>query len=133
MADWRKLAISALLADGVIDDTEVKVIKKELYADGKIDRQEVEFLVELRNEAQKKAKGAPMHSGFENLFFKAVQDNVLDNGIISTKEANWLRKMLYADNKIDESEKKFLKKLKGAATKTSPAFDALYAECVGGK
>ncbi len=131
MANFRKLAIAALLADGKIDDTEVKVIKKELYEDGKIDRSEVEFLIELRNAAQKKAKGGALSPAFENLFFKAIQDNVLDNGIISTREAQWLRKMLYADGKIDEGEKKFLRKLKGAATRTSPAFDALYAECVG--
>jgi uncharacterized tellurite resistance protein B-like protein len=133
MADFRKLSIAALLADGKIDDTEVKVIKKELYADGKIDKKEVEFLIELRNAAQKKAKGGTLSPAFENLFFKAVQDNVLDNGIISTKEAGWLRKMLYADKRIDENEKKFLKKLKGAAHKTSPAFDALYNECLSKK
>ena len=133
MADFRKLAIAALLADGVIDDAEVKVIKKELYADGAIDQKEVEFLIELRNEAQKRAKGQPLHAGFENLFFKAVTDNVLTDGEISGKEANWLRKMLFADGKVDDNEKKFLKKLKGSATKTSPLFNALYEECVGAK
>jgi uncharacterized tellurite resistance protein B-like protein len=129
--DFKKLAIAALLADGKIDDTEVKIIKKELYADGKIDKKEVEFLIELRNAAQKKAKGESLSTAFENLFFKAIQDNVLSDGVISAKEATWLRKMLYADGKIDESEKKFLKKLKAGATKTAPAFDALYEECVG--
>ena len=132
MADFRKLAIAALLADGKIDDTEVKVIKKELYADGKIDRSEVGFLIELRNAAQKKAKGESLSAAFENLFFKAIQDNVLEDGVISTKEATWLRKMLFADGKIDDNEKKFLRKLKGTATRTSAAFDALYQECVGG-
>jgi hypothetical protein len=131
MADWRKFTIAALLADGKIDDTEVKVIKKELYADGKIDKKEVEFLIDLRNAAQKKAKGGNLRASFENLFFKAIQDNVLEDGVISGKEAAWLRKMLFADGKIDDNEKKFLKKLKASATKTSPAFDALYKECVG--
>jgi uncharacterized membrane protein YebE (DUF533 family) len=133
MADWRKLAIAAFLADGKIDDAEVKVLKKELYEDGEIDQKEVEFLIELRTEAQRRAKGEPLHSGFENLFFKAISDNVLQDGAISGKEANWLRKMLFADGKIDEGEKKFLKKLKGAATKVAPAFEALCAECLGGK
>jgi hypothetical protein len=131
MADFRKLSIAALLADGKIDDVEVKVIKKELYADGQIDRKEVEFLIDLRNAAQKKAAGGTLSTAFENLFFKAISDNVLQDGVISTKEANWLRKMLFADGKIDEGEKKFMKKLKAGATKTSAAFDALYAECVG--
>ena len=131
MADWRKLAVAALLADGIVDETEVKVLRKELWADGKIDREEVEFLIELRNAAQKKAKGEPLSASFENLFFKAIQDNVLEDGVISSKEAAWLRKMLFADGKIDDNEKKFLKKLRATATKTSPAFDALYNECVG--
>jgi hypothetical protein len=130
MADFRKLSIAALLADGKIDDSEVKVIKKELYADGRIDRKEVEFLIELRNAAQKKAKGGTLSPAFESLFFKAVQDNVLEDGVITAKEAGWLRKMLYADKKIDENEKKFLKKLKSQASKTSPVFDALYNECL---
>ena len=64
-------------------------IKKELYADGQIDKKEVEFLIDLRNAAQKKAKGEPLSTAFENLFFKAIQDNVLDDGAISTKEAGW--------------------------------------------
>ena len=37
MADWRKLTIQVLLADGKIDNTEVKFLKKELWADKKID------------------------------------------------------------------------------------------------
>jgi hypothetical protein len=130
MADWKKVALAALLADGQIDDNEVKVLKKELYADGKIDKEEVEFLIELRNAAQKRAKGAELSATFEKFFFKAVQDNVLEDGVIDASEASWLRKMLYADKKIDDNEKKFLSKLKKSATKTSPAFDALCAECL---
>jgi hypothetical protein len=131
MADWKQLARKTILADGKIDDDEVKVLRKELYADGKIDKAEVEFLIALRNEAQKRAKGGPINANFERLFFKAMADKVLDNGIISAAEAKWLRTMLYADKKIDDNEKKFLKDLKKNATKISPAFEALYAECVG--
>jgi len=38
MADWRETALTILLSDGAIDDREVNVIRKELFADGKIDR-----------------------------------------------------------------------------------------------
>jgi uncharacterized tellurite resistance protein B-like protein len=135
MADFKKLVIATLLADGKIDDDEVKVLKKELYEDGKIDRKEVDFLIELRNEAQKKAKSkqAEVNPTFTKLFFKAISDNVLADGKIDTAEANWLRKMLFADGKIDDDEKKFLTSLKKAALATSPAFDKLYAECVPAK
>jgi uncharacterized tellurite resistance protein B-like protein len=131
MADWRKLAVQVLLADGVIDDTEVKILRKELWADGKIDKDEVNFLIELRNQAQKKARGGELSPAFENLFFKAIEQNVMEDGVIDAKEANWLRKMLFADGKIDAREKKFLQKIKKEATKVSPAFQALYDECMG--
>jgi len=136
MADWRKVALSAFLADGVIDDTEVKILKKELWADGKIDRDEVDFLIDLRNLAQKKAKALKeeLHPSFEKLFFKAIEENVLEDGRIDDAEAKWLRKMLFADGKIDDNEKKFLGRIKKAATRgTSAAFDKLYEECMGKK
>jgi hypothetical protein len=128
MANWRNLALAALLADGKIDDTEVKLLRKELWADGKIDKQEVEFLIDLRNTIQKKK--LETNPAFENLFFKAIEQNVLTDGVIDAKEANWLRKMLFADGRIDPGEKKFLQRLKKGATKTSPAFEKLYAECM---
>jgi uncharacterized tellurite resistance protein B-like protein len=132
MADWRKLALEAILADGKIDDPEVKMLQRELWADGKIDAKEVEFLIELRTTAQKKAKAKKetVNPKFETLFFKAIEQNVLRDGKISAKEANWMRKMLFADGKIDDNEKKFLNRVKKAATKTSPEFDQLYQECV---
>jgi hypothetical protein len=130
MADWRKLAKESLLADGKIDETEVKVLRKELWADGKIDRDEVKFLIDLRNAAQKKSKGGELLPAFEKLFFKAIEDNVLADGKISAKEAAWLRAMLFADGKIDSNEKKFLTKLKKSAESHSPAFDKLYEECM---
>ena len=133
MADWRKVALSAFLADGVIDDTEVKILKKELWADGKIDQDEVEFLIDLRNLAQKKAKKGKLKSAFEKLFFKAIEENVLADGTIDDEEARWLRAMLFADKKIDANEKKFLARLKKGAKSTSPAFDKLYEECLAKK
>ena len=56
MADWRKLSMAALLAEGKIDEAGCKVLKKELWEDGKIDDEEVKFLIELREAAQRKAK-----------------------------------------------------------------------------
>ena len=132
MADWKKLAISLTLADGRIDDDEVKILRKELWADGKIDKDEVKFLIEMRNRAQKKAKAqqAEVNPKFETLFFRAIQNNVLKDGKIDPKEAQWLRKMLFADRKIDANEKRFLARIKKAAKKTSLDFDKLYTECM---
>ncbi|MHB1425546.1 MAG: tellurite resistance TerB family protein [Gemmataceae bacterium] len=132
MADWRKLAMETILADGEIDDAEVRILKKELFADAEIDSEEVQFLIELRNKAQKRAKtnATEVNPKFETLFFKAIQQNVLRDGKIDAEEANWLRTMLFADRKIDENEKKFLKRMKKEATHVSPEFEQLYQECV---
>ena len=114
MEKWKNLAIALTLADGKIDDEEVKILKKALWADRKIDDEEVKFLIELRNAAQKKAKARKeeVNPSFERLFFKAIEENVLTDG------------------KIDENEKKFLVRIKKAAKQTSPEFDALYDQCM---
>ncbi len=132
MADWRKLAINTLLADGKIDDDEVKALRKELWEDGKIDLEEINFLVSLRNLAQKKAKAKKeeVNPKFTALFFKAVKENVLADGKIDASEAGWLRGMLFADGKIDADERKFLEGVKKEAKETSPEFNRLYDECM---
>jgi len=132
MAEWKNLAIALTLADGKIDDDEVKILKKELWADGEIDEDEVKFLIELRNAAQKKARARKeeVNANFEKLFFRAIEENVLKDGQIDAAEAKWLETMLFADGKIDDNEKKFLTRIKKAATRTSPAFDTLCARCL---
>jgi hypothetical protein len=124
MADLQKLRAD-ILADGRIDDDEVTRLRDELYADGKIDQDEVEFLIALRNEARS------VSASFEQLFFRALKDNVLADGSIDAEEAAWLRRMLFADGTIDDNEKQFLRDLRGAARRVSPEFEALCDECLG--
>ncbi len=71
-----------------------------------------------------------MNPKFTELFFKAIEENVLKDGKIDAAEAGWLRGMLFADGKIDEDEKKFLLKLKKSAKATSPQFEHLYEDCM---
>jgi hypothetical protein len=125
MADLQKLK-ATILADGMIEDHEVEVIRQELYADGKIDKDEAEFLIALRNEAR------GVCPAFEELFFEAVKRNVLADGSIDAEEAGWLRRMLYADGKIDERERKFVWQLRHEASRVSPEFQQLYDECMTG-
>jgi hypothetical protein len=127
MANWEQVAMATILADGKIDDAEVKVLRKELYADGKIDMAEVKFLIGLRNLAQKKAKAKkrPVNPTFEKMFFKAIEDNVLKDGKIDASEVKWLEDMLFADGKIDANERKFLAILKKKAKSVHDSFDKL--------
>jgi hypothetical protein len=54
----------------------------------------------------------------------------LADGKIDAEESAWLRRMLFADGKIDDHERKFLHELKGEAKQTGPEFDALFHECM---
>jgi hypothetical protein len=132
MADWRNTSMALILADGIIGDDEIKVLRKELLADGKIDQDEVTFLVELRNSAQKKAKAkkVEVNPKFEKFFGDAVKNYVLADGKIDDSEADWLRKVIFADKKVDAGEKKLLTDLKKTAKSVSPKFDKLYNECM---
>jgi len=125
MAEWRKLAKLALLADGKIDTREVQILREALFADNRIDRSELEFLKELRNEAKSYVRA------FTDLFIDGVKSYMLADGTISATETTWLRKAILADGKVDEDEKRLLKELKAAARSTSPEFDALFTELAG--
>jgi len=124
MADWRKLAKEALLADGRIDTREVEILRKALFADQRIDKSELEFLAELRKAAKSTVKE------FMKLFTDAVKNHMQADGVITDSETAWLRKTIFADNKVDADEIQLLKELKQLAKQTSPEFDKLYAECV---
>ena len=137
MADWRKTARMIFLADGVSKLGEkLKALKKELTEDGKIDLDEIRFLMDLRTLAGKRAKAKKKNvdPAFDLLFFKLLYDELMADGQIDKAEAGWLREVLFADGKIDKNEKAFLQKLKKAARdKTCPEFEKLYEECMAAK
>ena len=124
MADWRRLAMSALLADGAIDEREVAILRKEFFADRRIDRAEMEFLLEARKKA---ASSVP---SFEKLLLECLRSVILADDSISPEETEWIRQFIYADGKVDAVEKHWLKELKCLAARVCPEFDALYAKCM---
>src|ERR1051326_9568724 len=87
-----------ILAKGKIDKPELELLRRELYAGGKIDRQKADFLVELHKRVQH------MNPAFQHFFYQAIKDHILADGDIDTEEAAWLRQMLFADGKIDDEE-----------------------------
>jgi uncharacterized tellurite resistance protein B-like protein len=119
MADWKKLAKALVLADGYIEEKETEIIRKELLADGVINKSEAEFLVDLRNSAPKAV------AKFHTFVFEVVKKAILADGDISAAEAAWLTKFILADGKVDDMEKAFLKDLKASAKKTCPEFEEL--------
>jgi hypothetical protein len=69
-----------ILANGRVDGDELEVLRRELYAGGKIDRPKADFLVELHKRVHH------MTPAFEHFFFQAIKDHILANGRISAEE-----------------------------------------------
>jgi hypothetical protein len=111
-----------IMATGKVDKAELEILRQQLYARGGIDRQGADFLVELHKRVQH------VTPAFEHFFYQAIKDHILAHGRIDAEEAAWLRRMLFADGKIDDLERKFLHELKGEAKQVSREFEALFAE-----
>lgn len=107
----------SILADGVIDETEVQELRKVLFADGKIDTEEAEFLFEL-NDA---VSGKNNHPSWETLFVEAITSLLLDDetspGEIDDEEAKWLLSKIQGDGQLDKIEQALLDNLKAKAKK----------------
>ena len=123
MADLRQLEHD-ILAIGKVEGEELEVLRRRVYAGGKIDRKTADFLVELHKRVQHRTPA------FENFFYQAIKDHILANGRISEEESDWLRRMLFADDKIDDEERKFLHELKGEARHVSHGFEVLFNESI---
>jgi hypothetical protein len=65
---------------------------------------------------------------FDRFFYQALKDHILTHGRINAEASAWLRRMLCADGKIDDEERKFLHELKGEAEQVSREFDLLFEE-----
>jgi hypothetical protein len=113
-----------IIANGRIQEHELKLLEDLLYTDGKIERNEANFLVELHKRVQIRSPA------FEKFFYKALKDHVLANGSIGPGEVKWLRDVLLDDDRIDDEERKFLRELKGEAGKFPEEFEKLYKECM---
>jgi hypothetical protein len=125
VADWKKTAKAFLLADGAIDEREVAVLRKELFADGKIDDVEMDFLLDLRHHAQRLAPS------FHALVVEALKSCCLAGDAIKPGSAGLLRRWIFADGKVDYGEKRYLQELRAAARQVPRDFEDLYRQCVG--
>jgi hypothetical protein len=111
-----------ILATGKVDSHELEALRKQIYAGGKIDRRGADFLVELHKRVQH------LNPAFEQFFYQAIKDHILAQGRIDAEEAAWLRRMLFADGKVEDEERKFLHELKGEAQQVSREFEVLIEE-----
>ena len=110
---------SELLTDRKITDAEVEVIRNHIHRDGRLDLEDVKFLVGLLSEA------GEVCPAFDELFFPALKEAVLEDGRIGQDEQFYLLKMLYSDGHVRPSEKQFLLELREEAQEVTPEFEAL--------
>ena len=107
----------SILADGVIDEQEVKLLRDVLYADGIIDSEEAEFLFELNNAVS----GKDNHPTWATLFIDAISSYLLGDenspNELDENEATWLIERIQGDRKLDEIEIALLNNLKSKAKK----------------
>jgi hypothetical protein len=113
-----------ILANGRVDGRELEVLRRKLYAGGKVGRREADFLVELHKRVQHRTPA------FEHFFYQAVKDHVLADGRVDAEGAAWLRRMLLAGGKLKDEERKLLHEIKGEAGQVSREFEALFKDCM---
>ena len=126
MADWRKVALALALADGKVSERETAILRRELIeADGKLDRSELEFLLEVK---QRATATAPSFNEFVNL---AVKKLILHrDAAISPGEVQWLTQWIFRDGKVSADERELLHALRRDAKTACPEFQALYDRCM---
>ena len=104
-----------LLSDGIIDVEEVETIKHKIYEDGKIDREEANFLFELKDAVTGK-DNAPE---WKELFIDAITAYVLEDEmspyVIDEDEADYLYEQINGDGQIDDTERALLENIKAKA------------------
>ena len=74
-----------------IDAVETLFIRRAVTADGKVDREEVEFLLDLRRSA------THVHPDFNRFLYKILRQAILRDGAIAAAEVEWLRKLIFAN------------------------------------
>jgi len=117
-----KKLIKDIVADGVVDTKEVAGMRKRLYADGVIDRDEADFLFAV-NDAVSGHKNAP---GWKKLFVEALTDYVLCDevspGVVDDKESAYLIAKIKGDKQVDDAELALLVNITAKAKGTPPKF-----------
>lgn len=118
MSNLRQLQLQ-LLADGQITEAEVDIIRHYAASDGRLDLDDVKFLITLRGEAQK------VCPSFDDLFFTLLKQVILADQQVGPDEQYYLLKMLYSDGQLTNRERQFLTELRSELPYVTPEFESL--------
>lgn len=117
---------TAIIADGVVDDTEARTIRAALYEDDKIDDAEAAALFEINNAVSGDPSNSPL---WGYVFVEALTDYVLQDdetpGVVSDVEAQFLVDQIGADGQVDALEQRLIENIRSQAVSVSPILDTL--------
>lgn len=115
-----------ILAEGIVDEEEVRQIRAAVYADSKIDSEEAVILFEINNAVSGDLSNSPL---WGDLFVKAISDFVLQDdetpGVVDDVEAQFLVDQIGADGQYDDLEKRLIETIRTRARSVSPILDTL--------
>ena len=104
-----------LLSDGIIDLEEVETIKHIIYEDGKIDREEANFLFELNDAVTGKDNAPEWKELFIDAITAYVREDEMSPDVIDEDEADYLYEQINGDGQIDDTERALLENIKAKA------------------
>ena len=108
--------VQDIIADGIVDATEVAQLRAEFLADGVIDREEADALFAI-NDA---VSGNDNDPSYEDFFVEAISSHVLEDeespGVIDQEEGDWLASKIEGDGEVDALEARLLLHVEDKAT-----------------
>lgn len=121
-----KTLLAAIVAQAFITTPQVKELNKLLFADGVIDREEMDGLFSVNDAITSSSKNSPAWGPF---FAKAGAAHVLADdktpGVLDEAEAGYLVGKIYGDNTVDQYERGLVGLVLVEATEVHPSFNDL--------
>lgn len=100
-----------IVASGSITSSDISALRTIVYSNGRVNKEEAEFLFQLRKELND--LGNLM--AWDNFFIQAICDFILDDdrspNAVDEVEATWLIEQIGEDGVIDDVEERLLKRL----------------------
>lgn len=114
MYDLDKIKQS-IIESGSITKSDITALREVVYRDGRVNREEANFLFDLRKDLLDLGN----LQEWNEFFIQAICDHVLDDytspEAVDNKEAEWLIEKIGEDEIIDEVEQKLLRRLRTQA------------------
>ena len=128
-----KEVIDGILADKIIEVSEVATLKTAIYEDGKVDKEEADALFELNDaisadDSEITFENDEAKDAYQALFVEAITDFVLADevspGVVDADEAAYIIEKISGDGALDDAEQALLVSIKEKATSYDTSLEA---------